>query len=141
MRSMDGLHRKWTLRDEARDVADQIQIRRLSRLHAGPDSGVKTRVVTLVSAAVPYLQQLPRKGAVVVAIHRRLVVLAAGDKNHCGFELAHDRTDATAADAKVRQHRIRIGDTGLACVLGDVGLQLVVELLMLLVHTAPDLDR
>src|SRR5262245_29662803 len=75
-------HAERLLLGERRRGPEREEIRGLRRRHAGFDCGVEFRIRPLVSAAVPHLQELFGEGAVMCAVHRGLVVLAAGNQNH-----------------------------------------------------------
>src|SRR6195952_5227262 len=84
------------LRQEGSGRAEREQVRRLAGRHARPDARVEVAVVAGKTALVPDLEQLLGEGAVVLAVHRGLVVLATRDQDQRGVELVGDRREPAA---------------------------------------------
>src|SRR4029079_17601511 len=78
------------LRQELARGAEREQVRRLRRRQARLDARVEVAVVALEAALVPDLEHLLGEGAVVLAVHRGLVVLATRDEDHRRVELGDD---------------------------------------------------
>src|SRR5436190_16433636 len=84
------------LRQERAGAAEREQVRRLGRRQARLHACMEARVVAAELAVVPDVQQLLGEGAVVVAVHRGLVVLATRDEDAGCLELVDDTGQAAA---------------------------------------------
>jgi hypothetical protein len=100
------------------------------------DARVKRAVVALECALAPDFEQRLSERAVVIAIHRRLVVLAAGYQHDGGIELLDDRRQPPAR-RHLRERGVGV-DSRLAGRLHEIELQLVVERLVLAIRAHCD---